>query len=436
MVLVSCNRLISCATMDKHPAWTEPNAQAGDLASDGGRVPPVAPSAPQGDMEKFEMPPHMEFVRLIGKGGYGIVAAFKDHRTGSEVAVKKIFNPFSNAICAKRCLREIKLLRVLEHEQIMQLIEVMPPSSPDFRDVYIVSELMDADLHTVINSPQVISDDHVQFFIYQILCALLYLHSANVVHRDLKPCNVLVNKDCDARLCDFGLARGRAGFSEDDDAFLRTEYVGTRWYRAPEVVLTSMEYTAAVDLWSVGCILGELVTRQPMFKGRDFLDQIKVICEVLGTPTDEDMSFIPQDNPAARLYIKKRLPVFPKKPWQSMFPDSSDAQLDLLDRLLRFDYNTRCTALDACHHEYLEEYHCEEEEILASEHVEWSFDDASDLNVLQGLIYFEAAHFHPEMRDRDVEGIRQRGWHDLERQPTSPVQEPTSPVQVLEESSK
>merc|ERR1712151_914988 len=171
---------------------------------------------------------------------------------GEEVAIKKILNPFRSQIDGKRCLREIKLLRLLEHPNIIPLHDVLAPPSPDFHHVYIVMELMDTDLHRVISSDEPLTDDHAQFFMYQIFCALVYMHSANVVHRDLKPLNVLVNKNCDVKLCDFGLARGRAGFSQEDDDFLRTEYVGTRWYRAPEVVLTSMEYTAAVDIWSAG----------------------------------------------------------------------------------------------------------------------------------------------------------------------------------------
>jgi len=159
------------------------------------------------------------FLRALGKGTFGAVAAFRDEKNDTEVAIKKIPQPFRNHIDGKRCLREIKLLRMLEHDSIIPLLDVLAPPSPDFSEVYLVTELMDADLHTVIASDQPLGEDHVQFFIYNILRALLYIHSANVVHRDLKPLNVLVNKDCDIKLCDFGLARGRAGFSQEDDDF-------------------------------------------------------------------------------------------------------------------------------------------------------------------------------------------------------------------------
>eukprot|EP00927_Polykrikos_kofoidii_P016919 TRINITY_DN17685_c0_g1_i1.p1 TRINITY_DN17685_c0_g1~~TRINITY_DN17685_c0_g1_i1.p1 ORF type:complete len:412 (-),score=87.28 TRINITY_DN17685_c0_g1_i1:165-1400(-) len=392
--------------MDAHPPWTEASVPPPQPP------PPPAPGVKVDDKITFDVPNHFEFVKCLGRGTYGAVASFRDTKTGIDVAIKKIPNPFRNGIDGKRCLREIKLLRMLTHDCIMQLYKVLAPPSPNFHEVYIVTELMDADLHTVIASQQPLSDDHVQFFIYQILLALLYMHSANVVHRDLKPLNVLVNKNCDVKLCDFGLARGRAGFSEEDEDFLRTEYVGTRWYRAPEVVLTSMEYTAAVDIWSVGCILGELIGRLPMFRGSDFLDQIRSICEVLGSPTDQELSFIPPQNEAARNFIRTRFPNFPRRSWLKMFPESSDAQRDILDKMLLFDPNTRLTAHDALRHEYLAEHHSEEDEPVATAHVDWSFDDMSttEISKLQQLIYIEAASFHPEIVERDRVELERRGW--------------------------
>lgn len=359
----------------------------------------------------WEVPAHLQFLKSIGSGTYGSVAAFQNSSTDTGVAIKKIANPFRNSIDGKRCLREIKLLHLLEHDCIIQLVDVLPPPSPDFREVYIVTELMDADLHTVICSEQPLSDDHVQFFIYHILRALLYIHSANVVHRDLKPLNVLVNKNCDIKLCDFGLARGRAGFSQEDDDFLRTEYVGTRWYRAPEIVLTSMEYTAAVDIWSVGCILGELIGRVPMFRGADFLDQIRSICEVLGTPTDNDLRFIPPENEAARNFIKTRFPSLQRKGWSAMYPQATQEQQNLLDGMLKFDPNGRLTAQEALRNPYLDGHYCEEDEIVAPCHIDWTFDDVpQEPGRLQHLVYLEAAARNPEILERDRQELEARGW--------------------------
>lgn len=114
-----------------------------------------------------------------------------------------------------------------------------------------------------------------QFFLYQLLRGLKYVHSANVLHRDLKPSNLLLNANCDLKLGDFGLARTK---SETD---FMTEYVVTRWYRAPELLLNCSEYTAAIDIWSVGCILGETMTREPLFPGKDYVHQLRLITEVI-----------------------------------------------------------------------------------------------------------------------------------------------------------
>eukprot|EP00913_Durusdinium_trenchii_P020285 g19058.t1 len=374
----------------------------------------------------FHLPKKFHPLRALGKGTYGAVAAFRDAETGQEVAIKKIPNSWQNTTEAKRCLREIKLLKMLDHENVIELFEVIEPPCTVFNEVYLVTELCDADLHTVINSETPLSEDHVQFFIYHILRALLYLHSANVVHRDLKPMNVLAAWPSAQQIpiCDFGLARGRAGFDHDDDDWLRTEYVGTRWYRAPEVVLTSTEYTAAVDMWSAGCILGELMGRKVMFKGGDFLDQIKTICSILGTPEeprsqnlqiehpplwmswpkpqtsssisghsfippwtreDSELSFIPPENSAARAFMKGRFERMPPQNFRVLYPDASESQCDLLAQLVQFDPNKRPNAQLALRHPYLDDLHDEDDEPVADGHVDWSFDEETEPDGLQRL---------------------------------------------------
>ena len=144
----------------------------------------------------------------------------------------------------------------------------------DFNEIYISQELMEADLHQIIRSEQPLTDAHYQYFIYQICRGVKYIHSANVLHRDLKPGNLLVNADCELKICDFGLARGYSDTPDPSGGFM-TEYVATRWYRAPEIMLSFKSYTKAsirfnvVDMWSVGCILAELLGGKPLFKGRD-----------------------------------------------------------------------------------------------------------------------------------------------------------------------
>ncbi|RUS13765.1 kinase-like domain-containing protein, partial [Jimgerdemannia flammicorona] len=155
---------------------------------------------------------------------------------------------------------------------------------------------MEADLHQIIRSEQPLTDAHFQYFVYQICRGLKYIHSANVLHRDLKPGNLLVNADCELKICDFGLARG---FSDEGNAGFMTEYVATRWYRAPEIMLSFQNYTKAIDMWSVGCIFAEMLGGKPLFKGRDCIlldsvyfilffdvDQLNQILGILGTPDE------------------------------------------------------------------------------------------------------------------------------------------------------
>nr|GMD99829.1 mitogen-activated protein kinase homolog MMK1 [Ipomoea batatas] len=178
----------------------------------------------------------------IGKGAYGIVCSALNSETNEHVALKKIANAFDNRIDAKRTLREIKLLRHMDHENIVGIRDIIPPPQrKSFNDVYIAYELMDTDLHQIIRSNQALSEEHCQ-----LLRGLKYIHSANVLHRDLKPSNLLLNANCDLKICDFGLARVT---SETD---FMTEYVVTRWYRAPELLLNSSDYTAAIDVWFSG----------------------------------------------------------------------------------------------------------------------------------------------------------------------------------------
>ena len=130
-------------------------------------------------------------------------------------------------------------------------------------EIYVISELMETDLAQIIKSSQSLTDDHIQFFLYQILRGLKYLHSCGILHRDLKPRNLLVNSNCDLKICDFGLARANIKNLMTENAML-TDYIATRWYRAPEVVLSVKKYTAAIDVWSVGCILAELIKHEPL----------------------------------------------------------------------------------------------------------------------------------------------------------------------------
>lgn len=162
----------------------------------------------------------------------------------------------------------------MDHDNVIGIKSILRPTSrEDFQEIYVVNELMETDLAQIVKSNQPLSDDHIQFFLYQILRGLKYIHSAGILHRDLKPRNLLVNSNCDLKICDFGLARANIPYFDTAQAIM-TDYIATRWYRAPEVILSWKKYTAAIDVWSVGCILAELLTRKPLLPASSEEEQI------------------------------------------------------------------------------------------------------------------------------------------------------------------
>ncbi|GAY51462.1 hypothetical protein CUMW_134350 [Citrus unshiu] len=258
-------------------------------------------------------------IRPVGRGAYGIVCF--------SFVIVSCFQPFGGL----GLLLSLYLLQIIAIKDIIR-----PPQRETFNDVYIVYELMDTDLHQIIRSHQDLTDDHCRYFLYQLLRGLKYVHSANVLHRDLKPSNLLLNANCDLKIGDFGLARTT---SETD---FMTEYVVTRWYRAPELLLNCSEYTAAIDIWSVGCILGEIMTRQPLFPGKDYVHQLRLITELIGSPDETSLGFLRSDN--ARRYVRM-LPQFPKQNFSARFPNKSPGAVDLLEKMLVFDPNRRITGI-------------------------------------------------------------------------------------------
>lgn len=328
-----------------------------------------------------------EYIKKIGHGAYGVVVAAQDKVLGIKVAIKKISNAFEDLVDAKRILREIRLLRFLNHENIIRILNVqLPPSRTGYRDIYIITDLMETDLHRVIYSRQELSDDHLQYFIYQSLRGLYYMQTANIIHRDIKPSNLLVNKNCELKICDLGLSRGYDLTSDN-----LTEYVVTRWYRAPEVILNSSNYNEKVDVWSVGCVFAELLGRAPLFPGEDYLDQVKRIIGILGTPDEDDMEFI--GNPSALRFISK-LPRRDKTKWNTIFPKATEESLDLLEMMLIFNPEKRATILECLRSPYFKDLHSPEDETIAAEAFDWSCDDFElTKENLQKYVYEEAKKF-------------------------------------------
>ncbi|KAG7497941.1 mitogen-activated protein kinase 11-like [Solea senegalensis] len=210
----------------------------------------------------WEVPERYQNLTPVGSGAYGSVCSAYDVVSRQKVAVKKLSRPFQSLIHSRRSYRELRLLKHMKHENVIGLLDVFTPAATleDFNELYLVTNLMGADLNNIVKF-QRLSDEHVQFLIYQLLRGLKYIHSAGLIHRDLKPSNVAVNEDCELRILDFGLAR------QTDDEM--TGYVATRWYRAPEIMLNWMHYNQNVDIWSVGCIMGELLKGKVLFPGTD-----------------------------------------------------------------------------------------------------------------------------------------------------------------------
>ncbi|PVD23664.1 hypothetical protein C0Q70_16937 [Pomacea canaliculata] len=198
-----------------------------------------------------EIEPHItkkyEIKKRLGKGAYGIVWKAIDRRTGEVVAVKKIFDAFRNQTDAQRTFREIMFLQEFgDHPNVIKLHNVIKAEND--KDIYLVFEFMETDLHNVIKRGNILKDVHKRYVMYQLFKAIKYLHSGNVIHRDLKPSNILLDSECVVKLCDFGLARSltQIGIDEAGDPNL-TEYVATRWYRAPEILLASHRAKRSLD---------------------------------------------------------------------------------------------------------------------------------------------------------------------------------------------
>lgn len=341
---------------------------------------------------KFTVPRKYKLIKPIGHGAYGVVCSAQNMETEEHVAIKKITKTFANVIESKRTLREIKLLRHFNHENIISLRDLLRPESKDqFEDIYLVTELLDTDLHQIITSPQPLTNEHIQYFVYQILRGLKYIHSASVLHRDLKPSNLLLNGNCDLKICDFGLARG-VNPDESHQGFM-TEYVATRWYRAPEIMLSWKEYSNKIDVWSVGCIMAELLGRKPLFPGRDYMHQLHLIIDILGTPSMEDTEYIASEK--AKRYIRS-LESRPRVPLQSLYPNASPDALDFLDRLLQFAPEKRMTVEQALAHPYLALLHDPNDEPVCDSNFDFSFEtDSMTKESLKEMLWDELENFSP-----------------------------------------
>lgn len=295
-------------------------------------------------------------IKIIGTGAYGVVCSARDNKTQQKVAIKKIAKAFDIVTISKRTLLEIKLLRhFYKHDNVIAIENILqpPPLPSPFNDVYVVMELLESDLHRIIYSKQELTEEHIRYFLYQILRGLKFIHSANVLHRDIKPGNLLLTSTCDLKICDFGMARGISASPKEHAGFM-TAYVATRWYRAPEVMLSFRQYTFTIDVWSVACIFAEMLGRQHLFPGKNYVDQLNLVLKYLGIPNEDCIGRI--GSAKAQKYLRALKPIAPP-PLCQVFPNAAPLALDLLAKMMKFDPLERISVTDALAHPFLSQYH-------------------------------------------------------------------------------
>ncbi|KAL0297251.1 UNVERIFIED_CONTAM: Cell division control protein 2A [Sesamum radiatum] len=289
-------------------------------------------------MEQYEK------VEKIGEGTYGVVYKARDRMTNETIALKKIRLEQEDEGVPSTAIREISLLKEMQHGNIVRLQDVVHSE----KRLYLVFEYLDLDLKKHMDSCPEFSQDPrlVKMFLYQILRGIAYCHSHRVLHRDLKPQNLLIDRRTNAlKLADFGLARA---FGIPVRTF--THEVVTLWYRAPEILLGSRHYSTPVDVWSVGCIFAEMVNRRPLFPGDSEIDELFKIFRVMGTPNEDTwpgVTSLPD--------FKSAFPKWPPKDLATVVPNLDAAGLDLLCKMLCLDPSKRITARSALEHEYFKD---------------------------------------------------------------------------------
>ena len=318
----------------------------------------------------------------LGKGAYGIVWRAQDKKTKDVVALKKIFDAFQNSTGQHGAPCEIEFLKQMNgHEHIITLTNVLKADND--RDIYLVFEYMSGPSAAI--GANILQDIHKQYILWQTLKALKYMHSASLLHRDMKPSNLLLNSDCLMKVADFGLARSmtptdgptgapaQAAFrvqADPSEATVLTDYVATRWYRAPEILLGSTDYSYGVDMWAVGCILGEMLTGKPIFPGASTINQLELIISVTG-----NAEILKNVSPFSQKMIEQIRPGSSEDKWSRTFPTASPDAMDLLKSLLLLDPNGRITAAAALKHNYVQQFHMPKVERTAPVGVTVPIDD-------------------------------------------------------------
>ena len=365
-------------------------------------MPPAVP--PQHVLRKYEV------TQKLGKGAYAVVFKAVEKKTKEVVALKKIFDAFQNQTDAQRTFREIMYLQALAHKEgsdkdephpnIIRLRNFMKAEND--KDIYLVFDFMETDLHAVIRA-NILEPVHKQFIVYQTLKALKYCHSGGLLHRDLKPSNLLLNEECILKVADFGLARTVKDAKDAAETnTVLTDYVATRWYRAPEIILGSTSYTKAVDTWALGCIIAEMFIGKPILPGTSTVDQLTRILEITGKPDGaaiaamdsafaermigEDAKKREKDNkpplpPASRQYRFEQL----KRLMAGVSPPIDEQVVGMVCDMIDIDPTKRMTIENALRHPWMapftREYDHERSDVCSAGQLSISIDDDQKMGV-------------------------------------------------------
>lgn len=292
-----------------------------------------------------------EMIKKINEGTYGVVYKARDKKTGELVALKKVKMNIERDGFPMSSLREINILLSFNHPSIVNVKEVVVD---DFDGTFMVMEYMEYDLKGMMEvKKQPFSISEIKSLVKQLLEGVKYLHDNWVIHRDLKSSNILLNHDGELKICDFGLSRQYGSPLKP-----YTPVVVTLWYRAPELLLGAKEYSTAIDMWSVGCIMAELIAKEPLFRGKSELEQLDQIFRTLGTPDEKIWPGLSKLPGAKAKFVKQPFNMLRKKFPAASFtglPVLSELEFDLLKKLLTYDPEERITAEDALLHDWFYE---------------------------------------------------------------------------------
>eukprot|EP00310_Coccolithus_braarudii_P014937 CAMPEP_0183350590 /NCGR_PEP_ID=MMETSP0164_2-20130417/20666_1 /TAXON_ID=221442 /ORGANISM="Coccolithus pelagicus ssp braarudi, Strain PLY182g" /LENGTH=535 /DNA_ID=CAMNT_0025522557 /DNA_START=139 /DNA_END=1747 /DNA_ORIENTATION=+ len=290
-----------------------------------------------------------EKVEQVGEGTYGQVYKARNKETGDVVALKRVRMDNEKEGFPITAIREIKILKVLNHKNIVRLKEIVTSQATEYNQgkgsIYMVMEFCDHDLTGLTDAGQRFTTAQIKCYMKQLLEGMAYCHKNRVLHRDIKGSNLLINDEGQLKLADFGLAR-----PFDDQQRNYTNRVITLWYRPPELLLGSSQYGPSIDMWSVGCIFAELLLRKPILPGRDEYEQLNLIFRLLGTPTEETWPGVTQLTHYEMICGAERSRY--NNRFDEKFVDVDPTAKSLLKRFLSMDPSKRISAVDALDDDY------------------------------------------------------------------------------------